>query len=635
MCAFRSNRHRPGRDRRGLEVAVALIALASLLSCRTAEEVRGSGIQLIALTASGDAEWNGRWKWSAATPKRLYAARSDGGTIAGWTGQLEMYRGDGVSDNRMVVAAPAGTTIGYQLDLPPEPVLRLGLGYKPPAQDGGEITYRVAMTGADGLSEILLEETFVVAHQSAWQDREIDLGRFAGQQVVLELGTASLSDGLWAGWSAPQVASRLRRASRPNVLLISLDTLRADSLGCYGYERPTSPEIDRLATRSTLFRHAVSQAPWTRPSHMALFTGVFPSSHSRSDAPLLSQTLWRSGYRTGAFTGGGQVHPSFGFGHGFERYEVADWLRQPEIVETWWQADDGRPRFAFLHTFEVHDPYTDKRFTSGLESGRIKDHFGRGMWGRLERRGGLTADERGFARALYDGGIAFTDDRLGALLERLEGLGLFEDTIIILTSDHGEQFWEHGTWRHGMVLYDHQLLVPLVLYTPPPVRRELGDSAVLVGGEVEAQVSLVDILPTLLDILDIADVEGMVDGRSLRPLLEGQRLDPAEAFAENTNIQAEELKALRTERYKYIHHYPRTGLGYDLEESVQLFDLSSDPEELINIADENPDLVAGFERRLQDIVQGTDVTSAPDQVPEGIDEEVRRQLEALGYIDDG
>ncbi|MGB6850376.1 MAG: sulfatase, partial [Thermoanaerobaculia bacterium] len=608
---------------------ISLTALAFLPSCRTVEEDQGSGINLVELTAAGEAEWSGLQVEPAEAPKGLAVVPAAGDEIAGWTGQLEMRQGEGVSDTRMVVAAPAGTTLSFDLEVPPDPVLRLGLGYQPPAEDGGEITYRVAMSGPDGLPEVLLEETVAVVQQSTWQDRAIDLERFAGQRVTLELRTSSSVDSLWAGWSAPEVATRSRQASRPNVLLISLDTLRADSLGCYGYELPTSPNIDGLAARSTLFRHAVSQAPWTRPSHMAMFTGVFPTSRSRSDPPLLSELLWRSGYRTGAFTGGGQVHPSLGFGPGFERYEVIDWLRQPEVVESWWKADDGRPRFAFLHTFEIHDPYSDDRFTSGLESGRIEGHFGRWKWERLKKQGGLNEEEKRFARALYDGGIAFTDERLGALLDNLAALGLFEDTIIILTSDHGEQFWEHGTWRHGQVLYDHQLLVPLVVYTPPTVRQALGDNPVLAGGDVEAQVSLVDILPTLLDILDIADVESLVNGRSIRPLLEGKRLDRREAFAENTNIRAAERKALRTERYKYIHQYPREGKGDHLEESVQLFDLTNDPREKTDIADEHPDLVAGFERRLQAIVRGTDVTVSPDEVPEEIDEELREQLRAL------
>ena len=618
-----------------IALAISLLALPSLPACRTAEKEQSSGIHLVELTAGGEAEWTGGEGGAPEAPKGLSAAVADGGEIAGWTGQIEMRQAEGVSDTRMVVAAPAGSAVKYGLELPPEPVLRLGLGYQPPAEDGGEITYRVAVSAANSSAEILLEETVTVDRVSAWRDREIDLTRYAGRRVTLELGTSTSAESLWAGWSAPEVASRTRKAGRPNVLLISLDTLRADSLGCYGYERPTSPDIDALAARSTLFQQAVSQAPWTRPSHMALFTGVFPTSRSRPDPPLLAEILWRSGYRTGAFTGGGQVHPSLGFGPGFERYEVIDWLRHPEVVESWWQTDDGRPRFAFLHTFEIHDPYTHDTFTAGLESGRIEGHFGRWKWERLKKQGGLTDDEKRFARALYDGDIAFTDKQLGALLERLEALGLLEDTIVILTSDHGEQFWEHGTWRHGQVLYDHQLLVPLVIYTPPPVRQALGDNPVLAGGEVEAQVSLVDILPTLLDILDIAEVETLVNGRSIRPLLEGKRLGRQEAFAENTNIRAAERKALRTERYKYIHQFPKHRKGDHLEETVQLFDLTNDPLESTDIAEEYPELVAGFERRLQAIVQGTDVTAAPEEVPAEIDEELRKQLEALGYIGDG
>ncbi len=623
------------RDRRNVVLSISLMVLVILPSCRPVDKEPAFGALLVDRTAVGESFWIGHEDEVPETPKGLAVSPAKGDEIAGWTGQMEMRRGEKDSDTRMVVAAPAGTKLEYEIDVPPQPVLRIGLGYQPPAEDGGEISFRVAISGAGGSPEVLLEETVAVLTQSGWQVHEIDLGLFAGQRVTLELGTSSSVDSLWAGWAAPEVAPRSRQAGRPNVLLISLDTLRADSLGCYGYERPTSPHIDGLAARSTLFRQAVSQAPWTRPSHMALFTGVFPTSRSRPDPPLLAELLWRSGYRTGAFTGGGQVHPSLGFGPGFERYEVIDWLRRPEVVESWWQADDGRPRFAFLHTFEIHDPYSDDRFTSGLERGRIEGHFGRWKWERLKKQGGLTETEKSFARALYDGGIAFTDERLGTLLDRLEALGAFEDTIIILTSDHGEQFWEHGTWRHGQVLYDHQLLVPLVIYTPPPVRRALGDNPVLAGGEVEAQVSLVDILPTLLDILGIADVESMVNGRSIRALLEGERLDRHEAFAENTNIRAAERKALRTERYKYIHQYPREGKGDHLEETAQLFDLVSDPLESTDIADQHPDLVEGFERRLQAIIRGTDVTAAPDEVPEEIDEELREQLRALGYVGDG
>jgi arylsulfatase A-like enzyme len=615
--------------------AISLLALTSLAACSPVEQEQWTGIHLVEVTAAGGVETTERQDRAPQAPKGLDAVPAASGEIVGWTGQMEMGRGEGDSDTRMVVAAPAGTALRYVFELPPEPVLRLGLGYRPPAEDGGEITYRVALSVADGPAEILLAETLPVEKVSAWQDRELDLGGYAGRRVTLELATEASVEGLWAGWSAPEVATRSRRADRPNVLLISLDTLRADSLGCYGYERPTSPNIDGLAARSTLFQRAVSQAPWTRPSHMAMFTGVFPTSRSRPDPPLLAELVWRSGYRTGAFTGGGQVHPSLGFGPGFERYEVIDWLRRPEVVESWWQQDDGRPRFAFIHTFEIHDPYSDDRFTSGLESGRIEGHFGRWKWERLKKMGGLNDKEKRFARALYDGGIAFTDERLGALLDTLETLGLFEDTIIILTSDHGEQFWEHGTWRHGQVLFDHQLLVPLVIYTPPSVRQALGNDPVLAGGKVDAQVSLVDILPTLLDILGIADVESLVNGRSIRPLLEGNRLERREAFAENTNIRAAERKALRTERYKYIHQYPREGKGDHLEETVQLFDLDSDPLESTDIADQNPDLVEGFERRLQAIVRGTDVTAAPDEVPEEIDEELREKLRALGYVGDG
>jgi arylsulfatase A-like enzyme len=538
--------------------------------------------------------------------------------------EVEMRDARAGRDARVALLAPAGTSYEVGVRLPPEPELRLALGYlQLPEAPPEELTFRVSVRTADEAAVTILDESLAIEAEGAWRDRILPLDRWQGREVLLRFATAGAA--AWGAWGAPEITRRDGRATGWNLVLISLDTLRADHLGCYGYHRQTSPNLDALAARGIRFATVVSQCPWTRPSHKALFSGVYPASRGGLDSPFLAQILWQAGYRTGALTGGGQVDHKLGFMAGFETYRVQDWLHRPELVLRWLEADRGRPGFLFLHTYEVHDAYTDRRFAEGMPRGRLPESFAKQTWWHYRR---LAEEERAYVEALYDGDIAFTDDRLGVLLRELQDAGLLRRTVIVVTSDHGEQFWEHGSWRHGSTMYDHDLLVPLIVHLPPGLRARVGGEQATVGAVIEQQVSLVDIYPTLLDLLDI-ELDHEIHGRSVLPLLAGRELEPGRAFAENTNIRTWERKTLRTDRYKFILSYPKKaneGGGTTWE----LYDLARDPGERHNLVERHPEAAARLFAEIE-AIRGRH-EQLEEELPADISPQLRREIEALGYF---
>ncbi len=540
--------------------------------------------------------------------------------------EVEMPNGPAVRDARVALLAPAGSTYEVGVRLPRDPVLQLALGYLLlPEAPPGDLTFRVSIRTSEGAAVTILDESVVIDGEGTWRDRAVPLDRWEGREVVLRFATAGGK--AWGAWGAPEIYSREDHQTGWSVVLISLDTLRADHLSCYGYRRKTSPNLDALAARGFRFATAVSQSPWTRPSHQALLTGIYPASSGGLKSPWLAKVLWEAGYRTGAFTGGAQVDRKFGFMGGFESYRVVDWLRHPEAVIRWLEKGRGRPSFLFLHTYEIHDAYTDRRYAEGMPAGDLPGFFSAKIWWRRQRRG-LSKEEQAYVEALYDGDIAFTDGRLGHLLGQLEEKGLLERAIIVVTSDHGEQFWEHGSWRHGFTMYDHQLLVPLIVELPPGLRERVGGGRVSPGAVIEQQVSLVDLYPTLLDLLDV-ELGHEVHGRSLLPLLAGTEMAPRKAFSENTNIRMWESKALRTERYKFILNYPITENRGGVA-NWELYDLTRDPNEQQNLVEHHPEAVARLLAEIQ-AIRGKDEQLA-EEVPADISPKLRRELEALGYI---
>jgi hypothetical protein len=553
-------------------------------------------------------------------------------------GLVRLGQGDAL-DERVALLSPAGGTLRYRLELPRRATLRLDLARLPSSPSapgppvpirehgGSALEFSVRLTPeAGGTPSVLLSRSLDAAVEATWDEVALPLATWGGRRVTLELALAGDAAAGWGAWSAPRIDVDDARDPRPSVILISLDTLRADHLGCYGYSRPTSPNLDAFAARGVRFDQAIAQAPWTRPSHRAMLGGVYPSEKTQGPERFLAVPLWLAGYRTAAVTGGGQVDSRFGFGAGFEQYRVEHWLESPEQVVAGLASSSPEPFFLFLHTFAIHEPYSETRFTGGMPRGRIEEQFTKTLEQRLGRT--IQPEERRYAEALYDGGIADADERLGRFFRAAERAGWLERAIVVVTSDHGEQFWEHGNWGHGQTLHDHQLRVPLLVSLPAALRRSLGESNTA-RRVVAEQVRLVDLYPTLLELAGLPRPR-LLAGRSLRPLLAGEPQAPVEAFAENVNIRPVERKGLRTLRYKFVLTFPRRAMLEGRQE-YQLFDLRADPGEQTNLADRHPELVQSFLKRLLQH-HGGEMNDYEEEVPQDVDPELRKRLQALGYL---
>jgi len=540
-------------------------------------------------------------------------------------------------DQRVSLAAPAGSRYEFTARVPRRGRLRLAWAAGAAAPGAaGEAEWRLgfrALVGSPhgaGTPARLLDETVRPGDPEGWREATLDLARWGGRTIRLSLETHGVGPA-WGAWANP-IFDAGPAARRPNLILISLDTVRADRLGAYGYRRhPTTPRLDRFAEQGIRFAWAIAQAPWTQPSHLSLLSGLHPASRGALPRVPLAAALWRAGYRTFAVTGGGQIDARYGFDAGFEVYRVTDWIQRPELVVNWVEGRTAGPFFLFLHTYEAHEPYTDERFARALPAGRISGAFGKRRWRGLSKQ--LTAEEKARVEALYDGDLSHADGQLGRWLAAAEHAGWLENSIVVVTSDHGEQFWEHGTWGHGQTLHDHQLHVPLLLHLPPRLARErLGRRALEPGSVVADQVQLMDLYPSLLELAGVA-LESPVQGVSLVPLLAGDAMPPREAFAERTNIRAFESKALRTLRFKFIYTFPRDAAASQ-PPVLELFDLRRDPAERENLAESQPEVVAGLRDRVLAIAEaGGRVADPPLGMP--VDADLAAKLRALGYLDDG
>jgi choline-sulfatase len=405
-----------------------------------------------------------------------------------------------------------------------------------------------------------------------------------------------------------------REVPRPNVLLVTIDTLRADRVGCYGHAAAATPVLDGLAARGVRFTTAVAHVPLTGPSHASLFTGRTPLGHGFRDnggytlppgLTTAAEDFRKNGYETAAFVSAFPLHRRFGFDRGFETYD--DHLpkgndpRRPQYIERfgdattdvvlrWLETRKGgpaaasRPFFLWVHYYDPHAPYEPP------------GEFG----------------ER-FRTAPYDGEVAFADRQLGRLLRALDERGETPRTLVLVTSDHGEGLGEHGEGTHGLFLYDATLRVPWVMAGPG-----------LPAGRVSETVARgIDLLPTLLDYAGLpsrADLEG----RSLRPAAEGQEMEDAPAYAESLYPERQfgwaPLFAWRTAGFKYIEA-PRP----------ELYDLRADPGETRNVVAEEKARVEELRRPLT-----AALATEPSRTPTAeVDPETAQRLAALGYLGGG
>lgn len=400
---------------------------------------------------------------------------------------------------------------------------------------------------------------------------------------------------------------------QPNVVVITIDTLRADHLGCYGYKQIHTPNIDALATESARFERAYTPVPVTLPAHTAIFTGTYPTLSGMHDfsgnklnatQPTLASVLKQQGYVTGAVIGSAVLDSRFGLNRGFDfYYDHFDFNRLQEsnleemerpgnvvadVALDWLEKNHGSKFFLWMHLYDPHYPYRPP----APYSEQYKDR-------------------------LYDGEIAFADAQVGRLIAYLKAKSLYSNTLIVLSGDHGESLGEHGEKTHGFFIYNATLHVPMIVHLP-------GTAADQVVPEL---ANLADLMPTVLQALKV-EVPPQVQGRSLLALLVPK---PAEATAgESRSLYAEtflprlhfnwsELRAVETERYHFIEA-PRP----------ELYDLAADPGETRNLYTEKKAVGGELQARLKALIRQY---SADQELAEkaGLDPALMERLKSLGY----
>ncbi len=424
----------------------------------------------------------------------------------------------------------------------------------------------------------------------------------------------------------------------PSVLLITLDTTRADHLSCYGYQQQTSRNLDRLARSGTLFLQALSQAAVTPVSHASIMTGLNPYNHGlrvmhglaenrlAESCTTLAEVLHDVGYQTAALVSSFPVTGRFGFDQGFDRFD-ADFMKVPAkklispggTVNTGrnqrradattdraltWLAAAREPFFVWMHYFDPHDPHLrPPHVDSSKFSGRVVDVL----------------------RELYDLEIRFMDEQIGRLLDELERTGRLEKMVVVVVADHGEGLGDHDWWTHG-ILYQEQIRVPLIIRAPAKPANQ----------RIDQIVRSIDIMPTVLELVGL-DPDRMPpsDGRSLVPLLSGRELATTDsAYSDSVNmltygffkgirdVKDDMLFCVVDGRWKYIHHLLRT-------DESELYDLSNDPGEQRNLFGLRPDQV----ERLRGELRAWDYAPDPGSQRGRMSPEDVERLRSLGYVD--
>jgi arylsulfatase A-like enzyme/tetratricopeptide (TPR) repeat protein len=420
---------------------------------------------------------------------------------------------------------------------------------------------------------------------------------------------------LFAGWTffvgpIPGVAL-FRPASPRNVLLVSLDTVRADHLGCYRYAGAQTPRIDALASTGLRFEHATTVAPLTLPAHSSLMTGTFPGWHGvrdnggfylDDDQLTFAEILRDRGFRTGGFVGAFVLDRRWGIGQGFDRYfddfdlerfpsvGGMDTIQRPgsEVVDRaleWLQSERSRPFFAWVHLYDAHTPYEAPE--------PFRSRFPRTRAGA------------------YDAEIASADSQVGRLLDALRADGRLDETLVIVVADHGEMLGEHGELTHGFFIYEAATHIPVILNGP-------GVPATVVSD----QVRIVDVLPTALSLLGIP-IPKSVQGTSLMPLARGEHLGlvaHAESWYPRYHYGWSELRSIQDGRFKLIRA-PRS----------ELYDLSSDPREEQDRSSESTSRLDVFGRALE-AFESRIARAGVQRGPRAIDAEAEERLAALGYV---
>lgn len=588
----------------------------------------------------------------ARQPIRLSPASDDGRPLSvAWSWMTF----DGLVDGAAPTAAegpdggsltlPSGSEVDFFVDLPDGATLGFDAVRPLAAADAADLVVSVERDGAAAR-----QATVDVRATPAPWEQSLDAG--GPTRIRLRATGAAGAPGgvvlVAPRLQVPRPAVRRCRAPRPPatattpVVLYVIDTLRADHLGCYGYDRPTSPHLDAFAADAVRFAYAVAQSPWTRPSMASIMTGLTPPRHNAigahgvlSPMPTLAGVLAARGYETAGFITNSVISAEYGLNQGFGSYVLLpeepipgelggrprQVMHQPaaalHAAALRW-LDERRstaPPFLYLHASDPHNPYLPpspfrEALAGDADLGLGLPHV---LDGVVKGSRELTAEERRQMVALYDADIASVDDAFGRLVADLRARGLYDDALIVVVADHGEGFGEHDHYSHANSLYAELLHVPLLIKFPRRWRA---------GTVVGATAQQVDILPTILDALGV-DPPAVLDGTSLLPALDCP--DAPRPPAYSTLGKPSTIASLLVGRYKLIYSI----VAERPDPPLSLYDIAADPRETHDLADDQPVRAGALFARLPAFRDAVAVGAEQTLVPDGALEE---RMRALGYL---
>ena len=501
--------------------------------------------------------------------------------------------------------ALAGAQAAWPVAIPPKAAFEVHLAMDPRSWkvlDTDGVRFTCTLDSAEGGKTVLADQTLTPetdeTHRN-WVPVQVDLGAFEGQEVVLRLDVHPLSTtcGDYAYWGNPIVYPAGQLGDSIPVVLISCDTLRADHLSCYGYERETSPYLDRFVDEAVVFENAVVQDAWTLPSHVTMLTGLYPKNHRVTPGANLAETLitlpevlrsW--GYLTAGFTSvSWWLEPWRGLSHGFDVYSTPlpyrSIFRTHNEVRNWLNGHPGDRIFLLIHNYDIHSKSRKLDYKLAyVPEDREFRHFSKALdpAPSFEREGmepllasdflmaanrkrlTMTQEEAAYITALYDDCILQTDYAIHQLLDNLKERGLYDQALIIITADHGEAFGEHGLFMHEQA-YEHCARVPLIIKFP---------RGRFAGRRIEHVVQSTDLFPTVVDVLGF-ETDVSTDGQSLLAILENRREPREWAYTRRHSVDV-----VRTNRWKLFE---------DAADGHQeLYDLADDPTEKNNLVSHSP-----------------------------------------------
>jgi len=566
------------------------------------------------------------------------------------------------ADYRNVIYAHVPATLTYEVAVDESASLRFAMGM---GEKGAPVRFAVSL-GSEELYSTSLDDA------DAWREASVDLSSHAGQTIQLTLRTESHTPGAVGLWANPAVINPSER-TKPNILVYMIDTLRADRTSLYGHSRPTTPFLDKLGREGVVFEDCHVQCTWTKPSVASMMTSLHAVTHGitrgehtiPAGATTLAEELRENGWSTASVVANPFAGKATGLERGFDSLVEFPAIRRRQLSEQrdtdskainaialpWIEQHRDEPFFLYLHSTDPHAPYRppaayEKEFADPTESDRFQVDFSKMVRHRLyggavfNRREALQkgVDPDLFVRRAldrYDAEIAHNDRSIEVLVNKLEELDILSNTLVVVVSDHGEEFLEHGWTGHGHSLYQEQTHGVMMMWNPnllPEARR------------VTEPVQLIDLRPTLLELVGLKP-KGVVQGRSRVGLLRGEEDPDAPAVmasripsdgSEDQDMPQSQTRtfARLDSEWKMIYREDaqKTGLS-----AVELYDRKTDPSDQHDLAAENPTVVKPLLAEVQAWVKEQDeVRGMLGPLGESQpDEAMLERLRTLGYVGEG